>query len=128
MPLQAINILPENSVTIVRGSSKTLEIAITDSEGKAANITGAKVIFTVKADPSDNSPLIQKNSDHSSQAELTLPRLGKARIYISPSDTQNMAAKQYVFDVWVILASGKRYVVIPTSTFEIQQGVTLIPL
>lgn len=128
MPLQAITILPENALILIRGVSKTLELVVTDAEGKAVDLTGGKVVMTVKGTVSDTNPLIQKSSDVPTQAELTVPREGKAKIYLVPADTQTLAIKSYVFDVWLVLSSGKRFAVIPPSVFEVQAGVTLLAL
>ena len=128
MPLQSITILPENAVTVIRGTSKTLEMIVTDSDGKASDLTGARVVLTVKETVADTNPIIQKISDFPAQAEVTVPRSGKAKIYLIPSDTQTLAIKQYVFDVWIILPNGKRFAVVPPSIFEVQAGVTLLAL
>lgn len=128
MPLQAITILPENALTLIRGTSKTLELVVTDADGKVVDFTGGKIVMTVKASITDTNPLIQKSSDVVGQAELTAPREGKARIFLVPGDTQTMTAKQYVFDVWLVLVSGKRFAVVPPSIFEVQAGVTLLAL
>jgi hypothetical protein len=128
MPIQPITILPENALVLVRGTSKTLELIITDADGKAVDITGAKIVMSVKVAATDAAPLIQKSSDSITQAEVTVPREGKARIYLVPADTQTLAVKSYVFDVWLVLASGKRFAVVPPSAFEVQAGVTLLAL
>jgi hypothetical protein len=128
MPIQAITILPENALILIRGTSKTLELVVTDADGKVVDLTGSKVVMTVKASVADTNPLIQKSTDFPAQAELTVPREGKARIYLTPPDTQNLAVKSYVFDVWLVLSSGKRFAVVPPSTFEVQAGVTLLAL
>jgi len=101
---------------------------VTDSDGKASDLTGARVVLTVKETVADTNPIIQKISDFPAQAEVTVPRSGKAKIYLIPSDTQTLAIKQYVFDVWIILPNGKRFAVVPPSIFEVQAGVTLLAL
>jgi len=128
MPIHSITILPENALSLIRGTSKTLELVVTDADGKVVDLTGAKVVMTVKATVTDTNPLIQKSTDVPTQAELTVPREGKARIYLIPSDTQTLAIKQYVFDVWLVLSNGKRHAVVPPSVFEVQAGVTLLTL
>lgn len=121
-------LFPENAIVITRGSSKTLELTVTDEKGKLADLTGARVYFTVKVGPLDERPLFQKVSTDTAQAEITLPREGKARIYIVPADTQYLDPHEYVFDVWVVYPSGKRYQVVKSSVFEVQPGVGYIPL
>ena len=128
MPVVPITILPENAVTIIRGTSKTLELVVTDAEGKAVDMTGARVVMTVKAVITDTNPLIYKSSDNPAQAAVTVPREGKAQIYLTPSDTHTLSAKQYVFDVWMVMQNGKRFAVVPPSTFEVKASVTVLTL
>jgi len=121
-------LLPENSIEVIRGTSKTFELTVRDDAGVVVDLTGSRIIFSVKTCPADPLPLIQKTTDNVTQAEITVPREGKARIYLQPNDTQTLEALQYVFDVWVILTSGKRFAVVPSSIFAVKPGVTLIPL
>lgn len=121
-------LFPENAITIIRGSSKTLKLTVTDENGAMVNLTGATVYFSVKVAERDPQPLFQKSSLNPAQAEITVPREGVALIYLQPSDTQNLDPHEYVFDAWVILANGKRYPVVKPSVFAVQPGVSFIPL
>jgi len=117
----------ENQIEIVRGSSKTYELEVLDEDDAPVDITGARVVLTVKCSVSDPTPLVQKDSDGgASQVELTAPREGKAEIKFSPSDTQTMDPGKYTFDVWVVLTSGFRSPVIMPSSFIVQAGVTVL--
>lgn len=128
MTLKAGITQPKNAIRIIRGSSKTYELSVVDENDDPVDLTGARVLFTVKRDIVDTAPLIQKDSDAGpTQVEImTPPKAGKARIYLSPSDTQRLEAVEYVFDSWIVLSSGKRHPVIPPSVFEIEPGVTVI--
>jgi hypothetical protein len=130
MTIASASIFTENYVTIVRGSSKTLELTVTDTSSppKHFNLTGAKILMTVKSKAEDRDPLIFKTSDDPLQAAIIKPQCGVARIYLVPADTQNLAIRQYQFDVWTILANGKRYPVVPPSVFEVIAGVTVVAL
>lgn len=121
-------LLPTNSIGIIRGTSKTLKLTVLDDKQATVDITGARILFSVKRRLEDTVPLIQKDSA-ASVAEIALiqPQVGVAEIYINPADTQNQDLGDYFFDVWAILASGKRYAVVPPSTFEVLAGVTLVP-
>ena len=119
-------LLPKNAVQIIRGTSKTLVVTTTDSKGKPIDLTGARVIMTVKGRVEDTQNVFQKTTDVLTQVEVTDPKAGIAQIYISPSDTQTQEIKTYVFDVWVVLTSGKRYAAVPPSLFDIQPGVTIL--
>lgn len=118
---------PKNALQVIRGTSKTLLLTVADSStAKPVNLTGARVIFTVKRRLEDQNPVIQKTSDYSTQVLLTTPTAGQAEIYLTPSDTQTLEVKDYVFDIWVVLASGKRYAVVPPSVFSLKAGVTVL--
>lgn len=124
----ASNMLPENSVTVIRGSSKTLELTVTDANGTAVDLTDARVVMTVKCKVEDRDWLIQKTTDDALQAVITAPRSGIARIFLVPADTQNLDPKQYVFDVWTVLSNGRRFAVVQPSVFEVTAGVTVLAL
>lgn len=121
------SILPKNAVCITRGTSKTFQITVTDGSNRAVDLTGSRVLFSVKQALADSRPLIQKDSNFGSQILITNPRCGIAQIYVTPADTQFLDPEDYLYDVWVVLTGGNRYAVIPTSIFQVQPGVTLIP-
>lgn len=117
---------PVNAVTVIRGSSKTFQLKVVDQLGKPVDLTGAALFFTVKEKLEDPYPLIQKKSSDPTQILITNPKGGVAQIYLQPQDTANRDPIEHVFDVWASLAGGKRYPVIPPSSFEIVAGVTMI--
>jgi hypothetical protein len=119
---------PTNALTVIRGSSKTLQLTVKDSDtNEAVDLTGATVYFTVKSAIGDEQSLIQKISTNVAQIELTAPREGKASIKLVPADTMTKDPGSYTFDVWAVLASGVRIVPVPPTTLEIEQSVTVIP-
>jgi hypothetical protein len=119
---------PENALQVVRGSSKTIDLTVTNEDGNPVDLTGSTVYFTVKRLVTDASPLIQKKSSDALEIDIFDPRGGVARIYLNPADTQNLALNPYVFDVWVVLSSGKRYPVVGPATFDMLPSVTVIPV
>jgi|GEM_PF-4314374 hypothetical protein len=121
-------LLPANSLTIIRGTTKKLQMAVTKPDGTPYDITGGRVILTVKQALSDDLPTIQKRSNVPSEAAITIPRQGIAEFYFVPADTQGIAPCTLAFDVWLITASSERYNVVPRSSFVVQPGVTFLPL
>lgn len=118
---------PENLIEIVRGTTKTFELEVEDAEGEHVDLTGATVIATVKCEIQDEHAVIQKSSDEgAAEVEITEPKNGKAKIKFVPSDTQTRDTGEYVFDVWVILSSGARFVVVGPAPFVIKPGVTVL--
>lgn len=116
----------DNPISMIRGSSRTLELHVVDTEGNERDITDARVLFTVKRAMGDTQPLIQKDSVDPLQIELVAPRTGRARIYLYPADTRSLSARAYPYDVWVLL-DGKNYCVIPPSEFKVEPSVTQVP-
>lgn len=117
---------PENYVLVYQGSSVTLTLTVANEDGSHFDLTGARVLFTVKASAEAREPLIQKSSTVTAS---TAARTGLASILLVPADTRALAPGKYVFDVWVILPGdgGARLVVIPPSDFEVVRGITMLP-
>lgn len=121
-------LLPKNSVQIIRGTSKTLQLTVVDSHRKPVNLTGTTIIMTVKDTVDNLRNVFQKTTADPTQILITDAFSGIAQIYINPSDTQNRDIKQYIFDIWVILTTGARYAVVPPTIFDLQAGVTIWPV
>lgn len=119
-------LLPVNAISVYRGASATFKLTVIDAEAKPLDMTASTVYFTVKRDVSDVNPVIRKSSADISQIEITSLKGGIVKIYLVPDDTKNLRECQYVFDAWVVLASGKRYPVIPPSIFEVLSSVSVI--
>jgi hypothetical protein len=123
---------PKNTLSLYRGTSKTLKLRVTSKSSTGTlvpvDLTGSKLYFTVKVKICDSLPLIQKTSDIGGDIDIVEPRSGIAHIYLSPVDTYQDTKRQYVYDVWVVLTSGKRYPVIPPTVLEVLPAVTDIPL
>ena len=118
---------PANEIEIFRGSSKVYELQVTDAEGKAVDLTGARVVLSVKCDVKDAAALIQKDSlVGPTQVDITRPKEGIAEIKLAPSDTRTLNVGQYVFDVWVVLAGGAQSPVVLPSPFRVVAGVTVL--
>ena len=118
---------PENEIEIYRGSSKTYELHVTDAEETDVDLTGARIVLSVKCDLKDQAPLIQKDSNvGAAEIDINHPLEGKAEIKFVSADTRTMDVGEYIFDVWVVLASGVRGPVIAPSPFKVLAGVTVL--
>ena len=114
----------ENQINIYQGESATITLKVTDSANKAVDLTDGAVIMTVKTSIYDSAPLFQKYSTEVTQIAITEPRAGKAEIYISSSDTSTLDPVSYIYDIWVILESGKKHPVIKPSILVIKPSIT----
>jgi len=125
-----------NSVELYKGQSKDLEVTIvqvgvdpdTGNEGDVAvDLTGATIYFTVKWAAGDPGCLISKKSTVSTEISINTPETdGIATIHLLTQDTYKLEAATYVFDVWVVLSSGKAYPVIEVSEFIVKEPVTVV--
>jgi len=118
---------PVNVLEVYRGANKTVQLQITDETGRVLNLTGAKVIFSVKESVSDPRPFIVKTTDDPTQIDVMDVKGGVVQIYLLPRDTQNRPIQQYVFDVWVLLSNGDQFPVIPPSTLDLLPAVSTLP-
>lgn len=141
------NLLPVNSISVIRGVSKTLQVRVTSApgehsgppesygnpndfprpHGKPVDLTGSRMIFSVKEFLEAPQPLIQKDSNNASEILFTNALCGIAQIYLVPQDTQFLDPLDFIYDVWLILPSGARYAVIPPSILQVKSGVTFVP-
>lgn len=119
---------PENSVSILRGTTKTFVLTVTAPDLTPVNLTGGKLVMTVKKGLYEDLPLVQKLTTDSSQGAITKPREGLAEFYFEPRDTQGLSPMDYIFDVWLITSSGDRYAVVTPTTFRVLPGVTYLPI
>lgn len=81
------------SIEIVRGSSETLELTVTDSDRNPYNLgSNEKIILAVKAKPQKDAPLILVKT-----AEIA--GAGLFKIKFTPEDTLPLEYGRYYYDV-----------------------------
>ncbi len=118
---------PRNTVTLIRGESKTFQLEVKDPALVIVDLTNARVLMSVKKQITDKLSVIFKDSINGvSEVDIDEPKAGRAKIFVLPGDTRSMDVGEYVFDVWVVLPGGKQHPVVTRSTFEIVAGVTVI--
>ena len=107
-----------NRIVMFLRDDRTLSVTANYEDGTAANLTGAKMWFTVKekaADP-DSDALIEKKSalagGGDTEIKFTNPTGGAAEVYLVPDDSDSMNPGIYSYDVQVTLADGKTYTIV----------------
>jgi len=125
-----------NSIDIYQGESQDLDLSIVQ-EVKDVNdvlveepvdLTGSVIYFSVRTKASSPDLLISKISSNILDVEIPSPLTdGLAIIHLASDDTKNMAAGEYVFDVWIVLSSGKKVPVVEVSEFLVKEAVTKLP-
>lgn len=123
----------DNALAVVRGATRSYSLTVTDDDGAAVDLTGARLLCSVKGRRVEQQPVIRKDSQVSSPhpAFTTTPqgaRGGQATLNFYPEDTHHLDAGVYVYDLWVLFEDGRRVPVIPDSTLEVLDSITQVPL
>lgn len=116
------------NLTLTIGSSKTYRLTVYDEDGALLDLTGSTLYFTAKT--TAGATIFAKVSTDTNQIEILTQSgdtLGQADVKIVPSDTSAATAGNHRYDAWIELASGKRYQIVPVSTFTLTAPVTVIP-
>lgn len=120
----------DNALQLRQGESKTFRLTVTNEDDTPVDLTGVRVLLTVKGDARESIPRIRKDSSVVGlpvQAAVTDALAGVAEVYFFPNDTKTLDAGVYVFDLWVIFGDGRQVPVIPESTIEVLQSITRLP-
>lgn len=103
-------------IEIVRGTTNTLEIYITDAYGNAYVLgSGQKVVFGVKKEKSDKELLLKKL--------VSTGTSGVYKVSIVPEDTAEWEPGKYWYDVG-LLSDKNYYNVIEPNPFIVNENVT----
>lgn len=107
-----------NRITLTRGDTMTLKIALTDADGEVYIPGGSDVIrFAVKKNYDDENPLININADIDRET-------GEITLIVPPEATKNLRPGMYKYDIQ--LSSGGGTIVdtfIDRAVFHITEEV-----
>jgi hypothetical protein len=99
-------------ITMATGENKTIRVFVKDKSLNVLNIAGATSYFTIKNSSDTSSVLLQKSTAIAGQGEIGVAANGEIIFYFTPDDTKDMSATQYVYDVLLVKADGKKYEVL----------------
>ena len=127
---------PRNAIEIVRGSTQTFRVVVTDPTEDYFDFTDAsRVVFSVKESVGDAEALFRKEIGRGITFPDDNPRAGLIDITIDPRDTERLPFDEYLYDVWVIFpispapsppaAQDVRYPLIRVTKFLILPRVTV---
>lgn len=124
-------IQPTNVLTLYRGQTKRIDLALTDEDGSALDLTTARIFFTVTKNPEDANPVFRKDSANgSSEIEITFPKLGEIIVFVSANDTITLEEGRYFYDIWVEIVTGQeitRFPVIEPTYFIVKAAPSRFP-
>lgn len=103
-------------IKMVRGTSRTFEISVTDADGNPYTLkAGEKLIFGVKRQTADEELLVCK--------VVTECTDGVCKVELDPEDTAELAVGKYYYDVG--LQTGvDYYIIVELSIFTISANIT----
>ena len=110
---------PRKALSFPSGSDATLRFSLVNSAGVPVSLIGGTLTFTLKKRYTDYDALISRNGTPD------LLSTGVATFRFVPSDTKNLFAGAYSYDIWFTDALGNRSAVVPTSPFMLEPAVTL---
>ena len=120
-----------NKITLAQGASRTITVVCKDEDGNLVNLDGASIYMTARHRTNDTSAVIYKRNTAAggSDAEIEIldqsTYLGYYRIKLVPTDTRLLRVdRDYVWDSWVVLASGAYYQAIPRDSLVLLASVT----
>ena len=109
----------KQDIEMVRGTSQSFDITLTDAAGDAYTLQdGDKLIFGIKSNPA--------NTQYDLQKVLTAADVqddGAYRLSISPSDTITLPVGAYYYDIGLQTGSDY-YSVVERSVFDIKWNIT----
>jgi hypothetical protein len=118
---------PANLLEVYQGATKDLLLTVYDSTGALLDLTGSRLMATVKCDIREDQATITKDSDVGPEQIEILAQsgatLGQATVKLTPEDTQTRAG-EYIFDVWIVLPSGAQHLLVGPSPLKIKPSVT----
>ena len=108
---------------LTRGDSRTFTLTIKDGSGNPYCLKNWAVHFTLKTNVTlgDSEASLQKVV--TTFADTTAGTSGVAAIELTPSDTVNLEAREYDFDIAVTTAAGKNYTIMK-GKLDLQYDVT----
>ena len=103
--------VPFEPMDIYANNDRTLRVYVKTPDLNIVNMTGAQGLLTVKTDKDATASVITKTTASGTQGAIGSPDQGEMFFYIVPADTVSLSIRQYVYDVKVTLATGKKYTV-----------------
>ena len=101
-----------NNISLIRGDSCILELAITDQEGNEYTLEDTDVVvLTVKKSTRADDIVFQK-------------KVTDNKIKIDPEDTAKLPYGKYVYDVQLTTAAGYVDTIIPPHLFNVMGDAT----
>lgn len=112
-----------NAIRLVQGATKRLRLTVRKHDGRPQSLVDAKVVMTLRR-AAGTDPLFTKEIGSGVTVEDVAK--GVALIKLDPSDTTELAAGTYRYDVWIELPGTppERYAVVEFAELTVVDTVT----
>lgn len=104
-----IHIENDNSITLIKGNTAYLSVQFND---KYKYKEGDTLTLTIRATVDSESELLSKTI------------AANSKFTFEPSDTANITAGRYLYDVRLDTVYDEKFTVVPPSTFTLREGIT----
>ena len=109
--------MKHQDIEIVRGTTNTFGITLTDAEGKFFTLeSGQVLVFALKKRPKDVERVLVK--------KVTNRVEGVYYLEITPEDTADLETGKYFYDVGMQQGSDVFYNIIESSVFDIKPNIS----
>lgn len=130
-PTRRINKMPSNSISLYKGDNRIIRIYVKDENLDIINLNGAEARLFVAESSKSTSYVLRKTTANYSEGTIRTPERGEIVFFIDGSDTEELEATQYFYQVIVILNNGQRYTVcsdVLTLKSNIEFGEVIPPV
>ena len=109
--------MKHQDIEIVRGTTNTFGITLTDAEGKFFTLeSGQVLVFALKKRPKDVERVLVK--------QITSKLDGEYYLELSPGDTAELEPGKYFYDVGLQQGETVFYNIIEASVFDIKPNIS----
>jgi hypothetical protein len=112
-----------NALRLVQGQTKSFLVAVKTKEGRVVNLGSAKLYMSVRR-TAGTTVLISKTSGDG--IEITDAAKGEATITLETTDTAQLVAGDYRYDVWVEFPGDppKRQPIVQYAEIHVEDSIT----
>lgn len=116
----------DTDIRIWRGDTWEEDWVLTQEDGNPFDLTGVKLFFTVKTDPTiaDVSANLRLTSTPSSGITITDAANGEVSLSITQSQTAALTPQSYYYDIQVVTATPKVYT-LARGRFIVEADITI---
>lgn len=104
--------VPFESIELYSNNDRTFRVFVKTPDLNIVDLTNAEGVFTVKKSHSESEVVFSKSTKVDGEGELGSRDVGEMFFYVLPSDTDKIPVSQYVYDVKIVLPSGRVYTII----------------